>query len=101
MAATFAAYYMNKQNYTLNKRDALALERTVMANERTALSYLRTSAAIIVSGFSVYKFLPEVPNSTFLGAFLLLNGIGVLGYGYLRYHRVKIHINQYNTQLPS
>lgn len=74
-----------------------------LANERTFLAYLRTALAFIGFGFVVARFAlyvrvlsaahvaaqPQTSTSTFLGAIMIVAGIGIAIFSAFRYAAVE------------
>lgn len=68
-------------------RDHLAIDRTVLSNESTLLSYIRTSLALIAGGATLIHFFNENYTET-IGTILIVIGIVLLIFGYLRFRKM-------------
>ena len=69
---------------TFRINDELALARTRLANERTNLAYLRTGLALVIAGLSLINFFRNYVF-TWIGAFFIPFGLGVIGLGWVRF----------------
>ena len=88
-----ARFISNPRKYNQNKedmilRDFLAADRTMLANERTFLAYLRTFISFFAAGVGFIKFVDE-SLIVFLGYILVIMSILILGFGCMRYLKIK------------
>lgn len=74
-------------------RDHLAIDRTVLSNESTFLAYIRTSLAVIAAGGTLIHFFSE-NYIDLLGVLLVISGIFILLWGYIRFKRMDKEIKK-------
>jgi putative membrane protein len=78
-------------------RTQWAHRRTLLAKERTFAAWVRTGLAVIAVGFGVTRLLREFEPRWLvmaIGAFLILNGIIILGLGYWSYREAFRELEQ-------
>lgn len=83
--------YTQFKGRQLTLNDHLAIDRTVLANERTILAYGRTALAMFIIGGSAIKFFSPL-TGLLLGIPFIGGGIGVMLWGWMRYHRTRQYL---------
>jgi len=80
-------------NKDLVLREYLAIERTRLANERTLLTYIRTGLYFLVAG-STLGHLIKTEFWRMVGDPLIIVGILIAAWGFVRFFRVRREIEQ-------
>lgn len=104
---------MNDAALTSNQlaleRTEMGFGRTIMALERTLMAWIRTSLSLISFGFTIYKFLQAMQDTSLkmrenaprnLGLFMILLGMGVLVLAIFQFIQARKAVETFSERKP-